>query len=746
MKTLTGMSRLERHMLRSLILPLLGTLCIACALTVAIAYHLSLRHLERSTLHTGSEHQAIIENLLWQFDTQSLEYQLGGLVALGHIRYAAVMDVTGKKLEAGQSGPGGPLSDIVIPLSYTRDNGVMQPLGSLHLVPSTARVWALTGDRVTSLVIVYLVTAMIVCLLILRLFRRHVLVPVSSMAQALRDLPADPERLHIELQRADVKGEDEVDELVSAIHGLRDQWLLTQDGMHQGEKRLAQSARLAGLGYCRFDAAMNRILDCDATYAGFYSKSIRQMRSLDVGRDIIATMLSEEDAARALQSRRKILKTHRDSQTYRINHPDGSFRHVRHSFEVSLDDNEQLLAVDAVAQDVTEDILKQEQLLQSQKNEAIGKLTGGVAHDFNNILAVMSGNAEVLQEKNRDASLQQYIEATLRAVSQGGKLTQQLLSFARKQPLAPQVIDVAKAIRSSAMLLQTSVGEGVHLEIIGDGGLWRTRVDPVQLEAVIMNLVVNARDAMEQGGTLTVEVSNARLDHDYALAHAEVRPGNYVCIAVTDSGTGMSPERIEQAIEPFFTSKPIGKGTGLGLSMAFGFAKQSGGHLKIYSEPGHGTTVKLYLPRDLSEESATSTPLLAEPDAALQGLHVFLIEDNEGLLSIFAEQISSLGCIVHSARDDVSAMALASTVDHVDVILSDIIIPGAMDGRALAQYLLTLYPDAGVVFMSGFTENSVVHNGRLDDGIVFLQKPFRLVDLARVLAENAGKSPGDATR
>ena len=287
------------------------------------------------------------------------------------------------------------------------------------------------------------------------------------------------------------------------------------------------------------------------------------------------------------------------------------------------------------------------------------------------------------------------------------------------------------------MLLQTSVGEIVNLDIVSDSDVWNTRADPVQLEAVILNLVVNARDAMSLGGPLSLTISNATLNQEYADANVEVEAGNYVCISIKDSGAGMSPEVVKQAIEPFFISKPVGKRIGLGLPMAFGFARQSGGHLKIESRIGHGTTVTLYLPRVLTEAAVSTPEIVPEHDASLNGLRVLLIEDNEDLRQIFSDQISSRGCVVHSANDDVSALALARQIKQVDVILSDIIIPGAMDGRALSKQLQLTYPKARVVYISGFTEDSIIHNGRLDDGVVLLQKPFRLIELARVLTEHA---------
>lgn len=733
-------SRFGFNAIRSLALPMLVTLLVACVLTVVVTYQLSLRQLEKNVQRLGQDHKSSIESMLWQFDIQSIEYQLQGFVLLNSIKYAQVRDNTGRVFESGDPSPDPAVPAVVIPLSYTDPHAGTESIGTLTLHPSSKGVWALVRSRVLALIVFYLVATAIVSLLILRQFSRNMLAPILLIAKELRDPPRDLSELHIDLQRKPIGTEvgetDEVDELVDAIHQMRDQIISMREDRQQGEDRLAQSARLAGLGYAKFDATMDRILECDGNYANFHRKTIDEMLALHVGNDIVLTMLDAEDVNRAQTSRQRIIRTQRDSQTYKLNYPDGKFRHVKQSFEGRLDEKGLVVSVDSVAQDVTDEILKQEILVQSQKTEAIGKLTGGVAHDFNNILAVILGNVELMQGRSKDAELQKYGEAALRAVAQGGKLTQQLLSFARKQPLSPEVVDVAKMIKDSAMLLQTSVGKRIYFEIVADGGLWKTLADPVQLEAVILNLVVNARDAMSQGGSLTIEISNARLDHDYAMAHAEVNAGNYVCISVTDTGTGMPPEIVRQAIEPFFTSKPVGKGTGLGLSMAFGFAKQSGGHLKIYSEVGHGTTVRLYLPRVLSDVPNATPEISLDTDAILRGLHVFLIEDNEGLLKTFSEQIESLGCIVHSAHDEASAMVLADQVEHIDIILSDIIIPGALDGRALSQQLLGVHPEAKIVYMSGFTENSVVHNGRLDDDLVFLQKPFRLVDLARILSEN----------
>ncbi|WP_169727486.1 ATP-binding protein [Granulosicoccus antarcticus] len=700
-------------------------------------YQYSLHQLDEKIERVGQVYKPYIEELLWQLDIENIEYQLQGFIALDSIKYAVVKDSTGRRIEAGETQPDLSVPRIVVPLGYVNHKGDVESIGSLSIHASEEGVWASVRQQVVTLVLIYLAVAFIVSFLVMRQFNLKVLTPMFELVKQLRKPLEDLRDLRLHLKRESVAEDaDELDELVGAIHQMRDQILSGREELHKGVSRLAEAAKLAGLGYCTFDANMDHIIDCDQNYADFHGKSIETMRSLQVGEDIEQTMMNAEDTIRSLESRERILTQHRDTQTYRINFPDGQFRHIRQSFLAKFSSQGIKLGIDAVAQDVTDEILKQEILVQTQKNEAVGKLTGGVAHDFNNILAIILGNVEILNERSKDISLQRYAKATLKAVNQGARLTQQLLSFARKQPLSPKVLDVAKRIRDSAMLLQTSVGDSIRLEIIADGGLWRTKVDPVQLEAVVLNLVVNARDAMSEGGYLTLEVSNARLDHEYAKAHTEVQAGNYVCIALTDTGTGMSEEVAKQAIEPFFTTKKVGKGTGLGLSMAFGFAKQSEGHLKIYSELGIGTTIKLYLPREQSEIDVVPPVAVPENSYKLHGLKVFLIEDNEELREMFSEQMMSLGCVVHSAYDEDSVLKLASEVDSIDVILSDIIIPGTKNGRVLVKELRGFYPEATAIYMSGFTENSVVHNGRLDDGIIFLQKPFRLADLERVLAEN----------
>jgi signal transduction histidine kinase/CheY-like chemotaxis protein len=375
------------------------------------------------------------------------------------------------------------------------------------------------------------------------------------------------------------------------------------------------------------------------------------------------------------------------------------------------------------------------QVRQMQKMEAVGQLTGGIAHDFNNMLAVITSAMNLVQRKlaRGDHDIGKFIEATVDAASRAAGLTQRLLAFSRQQPLAPQVVDANRLVAGMSDLLHRTLGGSIRIETVLAGGLWRTHADPSQLENAILNLAVNARDAMDENGRLTVETANAYLDDAYAAAHAEVRAGQYVMIAVTDTGSGMSPEVIAKAFEPFFTTKPTGKGTGLGLSQVFGFIKQTGGHVKIYSEPGEGTTVKLYLPRHFGDEQIQQARAL--PAQTQQPTETILVvEDDERVRSATVDAMRELGYTVVHAGGGQQALQKLADNPTVALMFTDIVMPG-MNGRRLADEAAKLRPGLKVIFTTGFTKNAVVHNGALDHDVHFLAKPFTLEQLAAKLRE-----------
>jgi PAS domain S-box-containing protein len=388
--------------------------------------------------------------------------------------------------------------------------------------------------------------------------------------------------------------------------------------------------------------------------------------------------------------------------------------------------------------DVTDRIAAEGQLRQSQKMDAVGQLTGGVAHDFNNILTVITGTIEILEDGVADrpdlATIARMIDE---AATRGAELTRQLLAFARRQPLEPRETDVNALVVETARLLKPTLGEHIEIESMLEGDAWSALVDPSQLSAAIVNLAVNARDAMPNGGKLTLETGNVMLDEAYAAGNSEVTPGAYVMIAVSDTGEGIPMDIRDRVFEPFFTTKEVGRGTGLGLSMVYGFAKQTGGHIKIYSEEGIGTAIKLYLPRSMRQAVRATEP--APAPATPRGNETILVVEDDALVRGYViAQLESLGYTTLAAADGAAALALVDKGAAFDLLFTDVIMPGGMNGRQLADAIRARRPSLNVLYTSGYTENAIVHHGRLDPGVALLNKPYRKTDLARKLRDALG--------
>lgn len=379
--------------------------------------------------------------------------------------------------------------------------------------------------------------------------------------------------------------------------------------------------------------------------------------------------------------------------------------------------------------DVTARREMERQLRESQKLEAVGHLTGGVAHDFNNLLTVIMGNAEMLAELVTDPQLRPMAKMTVAAAQRGAELTSRLLAFARRKPLDPKATDINQLAEAMRPLIRRTLPKNIELECVPDPDLGITEIDAGELDTALLNLVVNARDAMQGGGKLTIETANAVLDGEYADRHSEVVPGEYVMICVSDTGIGMSADTVRRAFEPFFTTKSEGKGSGLGLSMVFGFTKQSGGHLKIYSELGEGTSVKLYFPIARGALHSNNPPTVKlEPQRGTE--HILIAEDDDLVLQHLEGQLRSLGYRVTTATSGPEALKALQAHHDIDLLLTDIIMPGGMNGRELADQARTIYPSLKVLFTSGYTENAIVHHGRLDPGVELLSKPYTRLELA----------------
>ncbi|WJR77133.1 ATP-binding protein [Bradyrhizobium sp. NP1] len=373
------------------------------------------------------------------------------------------------------------------------------------------------------------------------------------------------------------------------------------------------------------------------------------------------------------------------------------------------------------------------QLRQSQKMEAIGQLTGGVAHDFNNILTVITGTIEILGDAVKDRpSLAEIANLISAAAARGADLTRHLLAFSRQQPLQPRSTDVNALVVDAARLLRPTLGEHVEIESMLAHDPAPALIDPSQLSTAILNLALNARDAMPNGGKLTLETRNAVLDEDYARMNSEVKPGSYVMIAVSDTGEGIPASLLDKVFEPFFTTKDVGKGSGLGLSMVYGFVKQSNGHIKIYSEEGHGTTVKLYLP------ACTGAPEALTAETSILGDQhgdesILIVEDDALVREYVVTHVGRFGYRTLAAGNAAEALAIIDSRERIDLLFTDVIIPGGMNGRQLAAEALKRRPELKVLYTSGYTENAIVHHGRLDAGVLLLAKPYVSSDLARML-------------
>ena len=395
-----------------------------------------------------------------------------------------------------------------------------------------------------------------------------------------------------------------------------------------------------------------------------------------------------------------------------------------------LDAAGQPVGVGTINVDVTQHRAIEEQLRHAQKMEAVGQLIGGVAHDFNNLLAVIMGNTELLQDRlgNDDEPL----SAIFRAATRGAELTQRLLAFSRRQPLQARAIDMGALVDEMGDLLRRTLGETIQVEIAPEPGLWHALVDPGQFGNAILNLALNARDAMHNGGKLSIESSNATLDEVYAASHMEVSPGDYVLITVSDSGSGMSGEIMAHALEPFFTTKDVGEGSGLGLPMVYGFAKQSGGDLVIHSEEGLGTTIKLYLPRAVDSGYRTESSAKTEMPRG-QGETVLVVEDESGVRTLAEAVLGSLGYRVLAAKDGWEGLEILEKEPKIDLLLSDLVLPGGMSGPDFAKEAMRRVAELKLLFMSGHAESVVHHHRPLPEGADLVNKPFRRLELAQMV-------------
>ncbi|MCG6122538.1 MAG: PAS domain S-box protein [Microvirga sp.] len=502
-----------------------------------------------------------------------------------------------------------------------------------------------------------------------------------------------------------------------------------QQALQANEERFRFMAKASGSAIWEWDVASGR---------QWWSEGLREIfghepTSEETGATFLRARVHADDVERVGAAHER-LQSGQDSvlhEKYRLQRADGGWTTVEDRAFVVRDDEGRVTRVLGSITDVSERLLLEERLLQAQKMESVGQLTGGVAHDFNNLLTVILGNGEILSDELFDQpKLRSLADMITSAAMRGAEFTNRLLAFSRKQPLEPRVIDVSVLIRGMEGLLRRTLPEDIDIEIIRSGGLWKTEVDPGQLESALLNLAVNARDAMPDGGALTIETANAALDDDYAAGHVDVAAGQYVMIIVTDTGCGIPPDALGRIFEPFFTTKQVGIGTGLGLSMVYGFVKQSGGHIRVYSELGEGTCFKLYFPRSRAKSDKLE-PDLGGAKVVGGGETILVVEDDHLVRRHVVAQLTGLGYRILEAPAGLEAMEILKQVPEIDLLFTDVVLPGGMGGRVLADAARDFRPDLKIIFTSGYTENSIVHHGRLDPDVDFLSKPYRREQLAQ---------------
>jgi PAS domain S-box-containing protein len=505
----------------------------------------------------------------------------------------------------------------------------------------------------------------------------------------------------------------------------------SEQALRESQHSLANAQRIAHIGNWDWDVATGKVGWSEEVFRIFGFEVGAFQPSYDTFHHLIHPDDRDTITAAASKSRRDERHYQVD---YRIIRPDGGQRIVHEEGEITRNEAGLPIYMAGTVQDVTERRAMEAQLQQAQKMEAVGQLTGGIAHDFNNLLGVIIGNLDLLENRSEARPDDQgLIRRAIEAAERGASLTHHLLAFSRRQTLQPRRIDVNSLVGDMSELLKRTLGETVDVRIVLGDAIWSINVDRVQLESAILNLAINARDAMGDGGRLTIATASQTFEEADIPADGAIRPGDYVIISVSDNGAGMNPDILAHVFEPFFTTKEIGKGTGLGLSMVYGFVKQSGGHVTIYSESGHGTTVKLYLPR-MPGAPEIATPKTVAPIASGKGHHVLVVEDNPALLEFSQNALVRLGYETIPARTAAEALRWLSSEERIDVLFTDIILGAGMSGFDVAREAQRLRPGLRVLFTSGFVEHDLIAAEGDGPGIELLTKPFRTADLGRRLA------------
>ena len=506
----------------------------------------------------------------------------------------------------------------------------------------------------------------------------------------------------------------------------------SEDAQRASLAHLNQAQRIAHIGSWEYNESTDELVWSDEVFRIFgVSKE-----NFSPTRDKIQEFVHPDDRATMVGARERSQNGETDyTYDYRITRPDGDVRFLRNTVLVVARENDGAVRRAGTVQDITDQVKTQEQLRQSSKMEAVGQLTGGIAHDFNNLLAVMLGNLELIRDCVAAGDpVHEMVARGVSATERGAALTTRLLAFSRKQTLLPTDLDLNRLVAGMTDLLRRTLGETIQIKSAAAENLWLCLADQAQLENALLNLAINARDAMPVGGRLTVETANISLDDEYAAAQAEVAPGDYVMLGVSDTGTGIAKDMLKHVFEPFYTTKDVGRGTGLGLSMVHGFAKQSGGNVTIYSEPGAGTTVKLYLPRSAAlRDTTVDRASRSGTPSARDGELVLVVEDDADVRTLAVALLSDLGYAIAEAGSAEAALDMLQHNPGIDLMLTDVVLPGPLNGPDLAVAVQRRYPAIRIVYMTGYAEEAFDSHVEIDKPAQVILKPFKKAGLARAV-------------
>lgn len=744
---------------------LAGVLLFSSVVTLALTglqlyleYEREVGVIESRLDEIGRSYPDSLGESLWNLDQHQLELQLKGILSLPDVQSVEIREIASRanpvRLAFGQHA-----TRSVIAREYSLDyvmQGGRRQIGVLRVEATLTEVYRQLLNKALVILASQAAKTFLVSFFILYLFHllvtRHLVAVAEFVSGYNLARPPPPLRL----DRRPPREADELDKVIEAFNGLctslqhaygdvrqanarleRDLSVRRQaeEDVRQSEQRFRDYAETAS------DWFWETGPDHSFTYVSERLDAFGMNRSTLIGKRRFDVAVEPEAEPQKWRAHMALLERHEPFRNFEYDHRDsaGRLRRVSVNGRPVFAADGRFLGYRGTATDLSKQHEAEERLRQSQKMDAIGQLTGGVAHDFNNVLTVITGTIEILQDGLADkpqlAAIAQLIDD---AAARGASITSQLLTFARRQPLEPRKIEINGLVMETAKLLKPMLGEHVEIETVLAPDAWGVLADPSQLSAAIVNLAVNARDAMRGGGKLTIETANVTFDEASVSADNEIKPGSFVMIAVGDTGHGIPPDIRDRVFEPFFTTKGVGRGTGLGLSMVYGFAKQTGGSVRIDSEEGRGTSVKLYLPRAEGVAARTVEPL-STPAAPL-GQHetILVVEDDALVRGYVIAQLGGLGYRTLVASDGAAALALVDQGAEFDLLFTDVVMPGGINGRQLADAVVARRPGMKVLYTSGYTDDAIVHEGHLDPGVALLRKPYRKADLAQKIREVLG--------